>query len=61
MNLLTYLRVQLAEAKRIHATAATPHLRIFFDGQIDAYADALATAELSAEGLPLVWPEQVAA
>ena len=64
MDLLSYLRKQLAEAKRIRAKASTPHLRIFFDGQIGAYEDALAAAQLASEGKPLVWAgeaEQVAA
>jgi hypothetical protein len=54
----------MAEAKRIRAKASTPHLRIFFDGQIGAYEDALAAAQLASEGKPLVWAgeaEQVAA
>ena len=64
MDLLTYLRTKLADATRIRAKASTPHLRIFWDGQVDAYSDALAAAELASEGRSLVWAgeaERVAA
>jgi hypothetical protein len=55
MDLLSYLRRQLSEASRIRAKTSKPHMRIFFDGQCAAYADALAAAELASEGRSLGW------
>lgn len=55
MDLVTYLRVQVSGAKRARAMTKNSHLRSFWDGQVGAYEDALAAAQLAAEGHSLEW------
>ena len=50
MTLTTYIETQLSSARRCQRLSCRPATRLFWDGQVAAYEDALAATQLHFEG-----------